>query len=66
MVPEAPHVHFLSMYMSKDAQRGLGCMPKRHIDYMKCEVMRFYKLLNKGMIEPTSMTVPRKVGVSST
>ena len=37
-------------------------MPKRELDYMNCEVMRFYKLNSKGMVEPISMTVPRKVG----
>jgi len=37
-------------------------MPKRKLEYMNCEIMRFYKLNPKGMIEPISMTVPRKVG----
>jgi hypothetical protein len=40
-------------------------MPKRHMDYMKCEVMRFFKLQHtKGLVEPISMTVPRKVSSS--
>ena len=39
----------------------MGALPKREVDYMKCEVMRFYKLLTKGPVEPVSMTVPRKV-----
>ena len=50
------------MYQSNLPQRGLGSMPKRELDYMNCEVMRFYKLNSKGMVEPISMTVPRKVG----
>ena len=61
-VTEAPpYVFFLSMYQSKDPQRGMGYMPKRELDYMKCEVMRYYKLQTKGLVEPISMTVPRKV-----
>ena len=36
-------------------------MPKKDLDYMKCEVMRFYRLLTKNCVEPLSMTVPRKV-----
>ena len=56
-----PHVAFLSMYQSTIPQRGAGCMPKRHLDYMNTEVARFYKLNNKGMVEPIAMTVPRKV-----
>ena len=53
---------FLNMYQSTTSGRGLGSMPKRHLDYMKCEVMRFYKLHNgKAFVEPISMTVPRKV-----
>ena len=50
------------MHQSNQPQRGLGSMPKRELDYMNCEVMRFYKLNTKGMVEPISMTVPRKVG----
>ena len=61
VVDDPPYVHFLNMYQSKDPQRGCGSMAKRHLEHMQCEVMRFYKLHNKGMIEPISMTVPRKV-----
>ncbi len=60
---EKPYCFFLNMYQSTAPQRGMGCMPKRHMDYMHCEVMRFFKLQIKGMIEPISMTVPRKVCV---
>ena len=38
-------------------------LPKRCVDYKQCEVMRFYKLDNKGSVVPLSMTVPRKVCV---
>ena len=37
-------------------------MPKRGCDAMQCEIFRFYKLhATKGMCEPISMIVPRKV-----
>ena len=38
-------------------------MPKRELNFMKCEVVRFYRLLTAGAgcVEPVSMTVPRKV-----
>ena len=61
IVDEPPYCHFLNMVQFKDPMRGMGCMPKRELNYMKCEVMRFFKLLNKGIVEPVSMTVPRKV-----
>ena len=57
----APYAHFLSMYQSNTSQRGVGVLPKRHVNYMECEVMRFYKLQTKGIVEPIAMTVPRKV-----
>lgn len=60
IVDEPPYCHFLNMVQFKDPMRGMGCMPKRELNYMKCEVMRFFKLLNKGIVEPVSMTVPRK------
>lgn len=49
------------MYQSSASQRGVGVLPKRHINYMECEVMRFFKLQTKGIVEPVAMTVPRKV-----
>ena len=56
------YVFFLSMFQAKEPQRSVCALPKRNVDYMKCEVMRFFKLgNNKGLIEPISMTVPRKV-----
>lgn len=39
-------------------------MPKRGLDVSSCEVFRFYKLVTtKGLIEPLSMIVPRRVSV---
>lgn len=62
---KAPYVHFLNMFMPSAPaiqHRGVGVMPKRNLDYMKCEVMRFYRLVQtKGYVEPVAMTVPRKV-----
>lgn len=37
-------------------------MPKHGLDVGACEVFRFYKLITmKGLIEPISMIVPRRV-----
>ncbi|XP_067328285.1 coronin-6 isoform X3 [Anolis sagrei] len=56
---EAPYVHYLSTYSSKEPQRGMGYMPKRGLDVSKCEIARFYKL-HERKCEPITMTVPRK------
>uniref|UniRef100_A0AAQ4S7E7 Coronin n=1 Tax=Gasterosteus aculeatus aculeatus TaxID=481459 RepID=A0AAQ4S7E7_GASAC len=56
---EAPYVHYLSMYGSKESQKGMGYMPKRGLDVHKCEIARFYKL-HERKCEPIVMTVPRK------
>ncbi|XP_063791375.1 coronin-1A [Pseudophryne corroboree] len=56
---EAPYVHYLSLYSSKDSQRGMGYMPKRGLEVSKCEIARFYKL-HERKCEPIAMTVPRK------
>lgn len=60
-VDEHDKVHFLSMYQTNIPGRSVCAMPKKDLDYMKCEVMRFFKLQHtKSIVEPTSMTVPRK------
>lgn len=56
---ESPYIHFLSTFGSKEPQRGMGFMPKRGLDVNKCEIARFYKLLERKC-EPITMTVPRK------
>ncbi|KAM9304756.1 coronin-1A [Gastrophryne carolinensis] len=56
---EAPYVHYLSMFSSKESQRGMGYMPKRGLEVNKCEIARFYKL-HERKCEPIAMTVPRK------
>ncbi|CAF0940629.1 unnamed protein product [Adineta ricciae] len=58
--PEAPYIHYLSSYTSSDPQRGIGSMPKRGLNISTCEIARFYKLLNSGLCEVISFTVPRK------
>lgn len=61
-VDEHDKVHFLSMYQTNIPGRSVCAMPKKDLDYMKCEVMKFFKLQHtKSIVEPTSMTVPRKV-----
>ncbi|CAL9694768.1 unnamed protein product [Knipowitschia caucasica] len=56
---ESPYVHFLSLFSSKEPQRGAGFLSKRGVDVNKCEIARFYKL-HERKVEPISMTVPRK------
>ncbi|CAH2295093.1 coronin-1C isoform X1 [Pelobates cultripes] len=56
---ESPYVHYLSTFVSKEPQRGMGYMPKRGLDVNKCEIARFYKL-HERKCEPIIMTVPRK------
>ncbi|KAM9743794.1 coronin-1C-A [Menidia menidia] len=56
---EAPYVHFLNTFVTKEPQRGMGYMPKRGLDVNKCEIARFYKL-HERKCEPIVMTVPRK------
>lgn len=42
-------------------------MPKHGLDVGACEVFRFYKLVTmKGLIEPISMIVPRRVSKGMT
>ncbi|XP_022256155.1 coronin-2B-like [Limulus polyphemus] len=61
IVDEAPWCHYLHQFLTGSPQRGLGFMPKRGLDVMRCEVFRFYKLhATKGLCEPISMIVPRK------
>lgn len=60
MSDEPPFAYYLSEYKSSAPQRGLGYMPKRGVDVANCEIARFYKLHSSGLVEPVSMTVPRK------
>uniref|UniRef100_UPI00398F5705 coronin-6-like isoform X3 n=1 Tax=Pristiophorus japonicus TaxID=55135 RepID=UPI00398F5705 len=56
---EAPYVHYLSTFSSKEPQRGMGFMTKRGLDVSRCEIARFFKL-HERKCEPITMTVPRK------
>ena len=40
---EAPFVHYLNTFSSKEPQRGMGYMPKRGLDVNKCEIARYSK-----------------------
>jgi coronin-1B/1C/6 len=62
IVPEEPFIHYINTYQSKDPQRGIAAIPKRSVNVNNCEVVKFYKLHGSktGMLEPISMTVPRK------
>lgn len=61
IVDEPPWCHYLNQFLTGFPQRGLGVMPKRGLDVLRCEVFRFYKLhAVKGLCEPVSMIVPRK------
>lgn len=55
-------LYYLGTYSGKTPQRGLADIPKRSVNVNNCEVMKFYKLRQEktGIIEPISMTVPRK------
>ena len=61
ILDESPYVQALSMYAHSSPQIGVCSMPKRFLDHKSCEVMRFFKLHNKGFVEPIQMIVPRKV-----
>ncbi|XP_071256827.1 coronin-2B isoform X2 [Salvelinus alpinus] len=62
---EKPYLQYLMEFRSPAPQKGLGVMPKHGLDVTACEVFRFYKLVTlKGLIEPISMIVPRRVSVS--
>ncbi|XP_078404135.1 coronin-6-like isoform X3 [Cetorhinus maximus] len=56
---EAPFVHYISTFSSKEPQRGMGFMTKRGLDVSRCEIARFFKL-HERKCEPITMTVPRK------
>ena len=59
IVDENPLLFKLSEYRSTVAAKGIGFVPKRGLDIMKCETARALKLTQKT-IEPLSFIVPRK------
>ena len=54
---------FLSEYKSSDPQRGIAFLPKRGVNVHENEVMRAFKTVNDGYIEPISFIVPRRAEV---
>jgi coronin-1B/1C/6 len=51
---------YLSEYKSPDPQRGIAFLPKRGINLHENEVLRCFKTVNDGYIEPISFIVPRR------
>ena len=61
VVNDSTKVYYISMYRSKEPQRGGGWTPKSALNVWNCEVQRYYKLTKKSIV-PLSFTVPRKAG----
>ena len=54
---------YLSEYKSGDPQRGIAFLPKRALNIHDNEVMRAFKTVNDGYIEPVAFIVPRRAEV---
>lgn len=52
-------VYFINDWKSRDPTLGMGQMPKYSLDIAECEVVRFMKGTNRGVV-PVSFKVPRK------
>lgn len=48
---EAPFVHYLNTFSTKEPQRGMGYMPKRGLDVNKCEIARYSSSLISSFVE---------------
>ncbi|XP_021341569.1 coronin-1A-like isoform X2 [Mizuhopecten yessoensis] len=57
---ESPFAHFLTLYQSKESQRGFAYQNKRGLDMKACEITKMYKIHNSGLCEVIPFTVPRK------
>lgn len=53
-------LHELSQYSSIDAQRGFAVAPKNTVNLKENEVVKAFKTVNDGLIEPISFIVPRR------
>merc|ERR1719412_3594620 len=62
VMTESPWLSYLNQFVSGTPQRSLAILPKRGVDVMSCEILRFYKL-HGDLVEPISMIVPRKTDV---
>jgi coronin-1B/1C/6 len=51
---------YLTQYTSANPQRGVAFMPKRGVNLHENEVLRAFKTVNDGYIEPVSFIVPRR------
>ncbi|KAF2714623.1 DUF1900-domain-containing protein [Pleomassaria siparia CBS 279.74] len=51
---------YLSEYQSPDPQRGIAFLPKRGINLHENEVLRCFKTVKDGYVEPISFIVPRR------
>lgn len=55
------NIHYLNQYMSADAQRGVGMMPKRGLDTSINEIARVYKLnVAKKLVSVVPLKVSRQ------
>ena len=57
---ENDNFEYLSEYKSADPQRGIAFVPKRGVNTHENEIMRAYKTVSDGYIEPVSFIVPRR------
>ena len=55
------YMTYLNSQNYGEPHKGVAVMPKRGVNFMACEIMRFYRVLpNKNLIEVLNWTVPRK------
>eukprot|EP01102_Stenamoeba_stenopodia_P011232 TRINITY_DN3436_c0_g1_i1.p1 TRINITY_DN3436_c0_g1~~TRINITY_DN3436_c0_g1_i1.p1 ORF type:complete len:427 (-),score=124.03 TRINITY_DN3436_c0_g1_i1:129-1322(-) len=57
---DAPLLHVLSEFKSKDPAAGMAMLPKTSCNVMKCEVQKFLKLTPNGQVIPIRFEVPRQ------
>jgi WD40 repeat protein len=57
---DAPVIHTLSEFKSKEPAAGMAQLPKTSCNIMACEVDRFLKLTPQGQIIPIRFEVPRQ------
>jgi len=60
ITPEPPFVHYINTFQTPDPQRAIGMMPKRGCDVASCEIARFYRVNNNGLVAVHPFVVPRK------
>ncbi len=60
---EAPYIQWHNSLKMNGSHRGACYAPKRCLNFMDCEVFRFYRLCSTN-VEPVSMIIPRKVSLN--